>query len=43
MRWDEQKRDLSFSEHVNVVCLSLLRALATIGRDDLDYTYLRGI
>lgn len=42
-RWDNKKRDLTFTENLTVFFLSVLRGVATIGVKDPNVTFLRGI
>lgn len=43
LKWEEKKRDLSLVEHINVVLLGLLRALAMLGSDGKEGNYIRGL
>jgi hypothetical protein len=43
LKWEEKKRNLSLAEHINVILLGLLRALAMLGSDGKEGNYIRGI
>lgn len=42
-RWENKKRDLTLTENLTVFFLSVLRGIATIGVNDPNVTFLRGI
>lgn len=43
LTWQENKRSLTLPEHINVIFLSLLRALVMIGSEGKDGGYIRGL
>jgi hypothetical protein len=43
LKWEEKKRDLSLVEHINAILLGMLRALAMLGSDGKEGTFIRGI
>lgn len=43
LKWDEKKRNLSLAEHINVILLGILRALAMLGSDGKDGNFIRGL
>lgn len=42
-RWENKKRELTITENLTVFFLSVLRGIATIGVNDPNVTFLRGI
>ena len=43
LSWEEKKRDLTLAEHINIILLSILRALIMAGSEGKDGGYIRGL